>query len=137
MRQRKVLDDNEWAGWLQWMRNSFRKGTIKETWKRVEQDRWFNPAFQDFVNTEIVGGNLRTYSKIMIIIISSDQLSKTCGFPFKTTFIRFESSLLVCPYLQMIRLPLFSRSRGITYYQTWRQLIISMDTTGLYPLCRF
>ncbi len=50
MRQRKVLDDNEWA----------RKGTIKETWKRVEQDRWFNPAFQDFVNTEIVGGNLRT-----------------------------------------------------------------------------
>src|SRR6476661_1504235 len=60
MRQRKVLDDNEWAGWLQWMRNCFRKGTIKETWKRVEQDRWFNPAFQDFVNTEIAGGNLRT-----------------------------------------------------------------------------
>jgi hypothetical protein len=26
-------DDNEWAGWLQWMRNCFRKGTIKETWK--------------------------------------------------------------------------------------------------------
>ena len=50
MRQRKVLDDNEWAGWLQWMRNCFRKGTIKERWKRVEQDRWFNPAFQDFVN---------------------------------------------------------------------------------------
>src|SRR5437899_11614667 len=23
MRQRKVLDDNEWAGWLQWMRNCF------------------------------------------------------------------------------------------------------------------
>jgi hypothetical protein len=41
-------------------RNCFRKRTIKETWKRVEQDRWFNPAFQDFVNTEIVGGNLRT-----------------------------------------------------------------------------
>lgn len=33
MRQREVLDDNEWAGWLQWMRNCFRKGTIKETWK--------------------------------------------------------------------------------------------------------
>ena len=25
MRQRKVLDDNEWAGWLQWMRNCFQK----------------------------------------------------------------------------------------------------------------
>jgi hypothetical protein len=43
MVQRKVLDDNEWAGWLQWMRNCFRKGTIKETWKQVESDRWFNP----------------------------------------------------------------------------------------------
>jgi hypothetical protein len=56
---------------------------------------------------------------------------------FKTTFIRFGSSLLVCPYHYTIRLPLFSRSRGITYYHTWRQLIISMDTTGLYPLRRF
>jgi hypothetical protein len=46
-------------------------------------------------------------------------------------------SLLVCPYRHTIRLPLFSRSRGITYYQIWRQLIISMDTTGLYLLCRF
>jgi hypothetical protein len=29
-------------------------GTIKETWKQVESDRWFNPAFQNFINTEIV-----------------------------------------------------------------------------------
>jgi hypothetical protein len=29
MVQRRVLDDNEWAGWLQWMRNCFRKGSIK------------------------------------------------------------------------------------------------------------
>ena len=28
MRQRNVLKDNEWTGWLQWMRNSFRYGTI-------------------------------------------------------------------------------------------------------------
>jgi hypothetical protein len=34
--------------------DSFRKGTIKETWKQVEPDNWFNPAFQKFVNTEIV-----------------------------------------------------------------------------------
>ena len=54
-RQRNVLNDNEWTGWLQWMRNSFRKGTIRETWKQVEPDRWFNPAFQNFVNTEIIG----------------------------------------------------------------------------------
>ena len=54
MRQRKVLDDNEWAGWLQWMRNCFRRGTIVETWKQVEPGGRFNPAFQNFINREIV-----------------------------------------------------------------------------------
>jgi len=57
MRQRKVLDDNEWAGWLQWMRNSFQRGTIGEIWKQIEPDGWFNPAFQKFINTEIATGN--------------------------------------------------------------------------------
>jgi hypothetical protein len=56
MRQRKVLNDIEWMGWLQWMRNCFRKGTIGETWKQVEPDKWFDPAFQNFVNTELVKG---------------------------------------------------------------------------------
>jgi hypothetical protein len=56
MRKRKVLDDNEWAGWLQWMRHIFRRGTIKETWEQIEPDRWFNPDFQNFVNSEIIGG---------------------------------------------------------------------------------
>ncbi len=54
MRQRKVLDDNEWAGWLQWMRNCFQKGTIVKTWKQVEPNGRFNPAFQNFINGEIV-----------------------------------------------------------------------------------
>ncbi|NAL78802.1 hypothetical protein [Nitrososphaera sp. AFS] len=54
MRQRRVLDDNEWTGWLQWMRNCFRKGTLSETWKEVESDGWFNPAFQNFINREVV-----------------------------------------------------------------------------------
>jgi hypothetical protein len=39
MRQRKVLNDIEWTGWLQWMGNCFRKGTIGETWNQVEPDR--------------------------------------------------------------------------------------------------
>jgi hypothetical protein len=55
MRQRKVLDDNEWAGWLQLMRNFFRKGIIGEVWKQIEPDGWFNPSFQNFINREIVG----------------------------------------------------------------------------------
>jgi hypothetical protein len=54
MRERKVLNDNEWAGWLQWMRNCFRRGTIVETWKQVEPNGRFNPAFQNFINREMV-----------------------------------------------------------------------------------
>jgi hypothetical protein len=54
MRKRKVLDDNEWTGWLQWMRHIFRRGTIKETWKHIEPDKWFNPDFENFINEEIM-----------------------------------------------------------------------------------
>jgi len=60
MRKRKVLDDDEWAGWIQWMRHIFRRGTIKETWKHIEPDRWFNPDFQNFINTEIIGAKVQT-----------------------------------------------------------------------------
>ncbi|MFZ0894844.1 MAG: hypothetical protein WAZ77_10105 [Candidatus Nitrosopolaris sp.] len=49
MHQRKVLDDNEWAGWLQW--------PISEIWKQIGAEGWFNPAFQKFINTEIATGN--------------------------------------------------------------------------------
>ena len=55
MRKRNVLDDNEWAGWLRWMRHIFRRGTIKETWTQIEPDKWFNPDFQNFVDTEVAG----------------------------------------------------------------------------------
>jgi hypothetical protein len=54
MHNRNVLDDNEWAGWVQWMRHIFRRGTIKETWKQIERDKWFNPDFQNFLDTEVV-----------------------------------------------------------------------------------
>src|SRR5215471_7754 len=56
MRKRNVLDDNEWAGWLQWMRHIVRRGTIKEWWKHLEPDKWFNPDFQNFINTKVLTG---------------------------------------------------------------------------------
>jgi len=56
MRKRNVLDDNEWVGWLQWMRHIFRRGTIKQWWKQLEPDKWFNPDFQNFLNTEVLAG---------------------------------------------------------------------------------
>jgi hypothetical protein len=47
------------GSWIQWMRHIFRRGTIKETWKQIETDKWFNPDFQNFVNKEIVGTKLK------------------------------------------------------------------------------
>jgi hypothetical protein len=54
MRQRKVLNDDEWIGWLQWMRNCFKYGTIGEQWKQIQSERWFNPAFEEFINKELI-----------------------------------------------------------------------------------
>ena len=33
MRQRKILRDNEWTGWLRWMRTCSEEGKITEYWK--------------------------------------------------------------------------------------------------------
>jgi hypothetical protein len=33
MRQRKVLSDNEWTGWLRLMKGAFEQGKIKEYWE--------------------------------------------------------------------------------------------------------
>jgi hypothetical protein len=54
MRQRKVLNDDEWARWLHWMRNCFKYGTISEQWKQIESERWFNHDFENFINEEIM-----------------------------------------------------------------------------------
>ncbi|TLX84443.1 MAG: hypothetical protein E6L01_07545 [Thaumarchaeota archaeon] len=51
MRQRKVLSDNEWAGWFRWMKSSFEQGEIKYT---IEMEKWFDPAFQEFVDEELI-----------------------------------------------------------------------------------
>jgi hypothetical protein len=54
MRQRKVLNDDEWTGWLHWMRNCFKYGTIGEHWKQIQSERWLNPNFENFLNKEIM-----------------------------------------------------------------------------------
>jgi len=52
--QRGVVGDNEWTGWLRWMKNAFRHGTISQiSINNVEVEKWFDPAFQDFVNKEL------------------------------------------------------------------------------------
>ncbi|MDE1766114.1 MAG: hypothetical protein KGI27_07550 [Thaumarchaeota archaeon] len=55
MRERKVLSDNEWAGWLRWMKSAFEGGTISEHWeKTIRPEKWFDPDFQNFINNEII-----------------------------------------------------------------------------------
>jgi hypothetical protein len=54
MRQRKVLSDNEWTGWLRWMKSAFRYGTISEIWENnIEVEKWFDPAFEEFIDKEL------------------------------------------------------------------------------------
>jgi hypothetical protein len=55
MRQRKVLNDNEWTGWVRWYKSAFKQGTLMEIWqKTIEMEKWFDPAFHDFINREII-----------------------------------------------------------------------------------
>ena len=55
MRQRNVLSDNEWTGWLRWMKSAFEQGTIKDIWKnKIEMEKWFDPAFQEFIDKEVI-----------------------------------------------------------------------------------
>jgi hypothetical protein len=58
MRQRKVLNDNEWTGWVRWYKSAFKQGTLMDIWqKTIEMEKWFDPAFHDFINREIVSGD--------------------------------------------------------------------------------
>ena len=55
MRERNVLSDNEWTGWLRWMKSAFDQGMIKDIWKnKIEMEKWFDPAFQQFVDRELI-----------------------------------------------------------------------------------
>lgn len=53
MRERGILRDNEWQGWLQWMKNAFRWGTIGRSWKEADMGAWFDPAFRSFVDRDL------------------------------------------------------------------------------------
>jgi hypothetical protein len=45
-------------GGLQWMKSAFDQGTIRDHWENgIEPEKWFDPAFQDFINNEIIRSN--------------------------------------------------------------------------------
>src|SRR5262245_55695587 len=55
MRQRKVLNDNEWIGWQRWMKTAFERGTISKLWTtNVQMEKWFDLELEEFVNKELI-----------------------------------------------------------------------------------
>ena len=54
MRERKIISDNEWLGWLQWIRNDFAQGTVRRDWVELNLGQWFDPRFRDFIDNEII-----------------------------------------------------------------------------------
>ncbi|MGC1933339.1 MAG: hypothetical protein WA667_30565 [Candidatus Nitrosopolaris sp.] len=46
--------DDEWFGCVQWMRNCFNLGTIKDNWKPIQESEWYDPVFEDFINKQII-----------------------------------------------------------------------------------
>lgn len=54
MRQRGILGDNDWAGWLQWTKNAFQYGRLGMYWKEAQMHAWVDPAFREFVEREIL-----------------------------------------------------------------------------------
>ena len=54
MRERKVLSDNEWAGWIAWIRNAFSFGTVRNDWKSRGIVSRFDPSFREFIDKEVI-----------------------------------------------------------------------------------
>ncbi|MGA7923182.1 MAG: hypothetical protein WCA77_04325 [Thermoplasmata archaeon] len=54
MRQRGILGDNDWQGWLQWTKNAFQNGRLGRYWKDAQMYAWVDPAFREFVEREIL-----------------------------------------------------------------------------------
>ena len=53
MWKRGVVNDNEWTGWLRYMKSAFEQGTIAEVWKTIDAGKWFDPDFEEFINKEL------------------------------------------------------------------------------------
>ena len=57
MRQRGILKEDEWDGWVRTISEVFNKGSISEHWKKLDLETRFNPKFQSFINNEILQEN--------------------------------------------------------------------------------
>ena len=63
MRQRGILKEDEWDGWIRTISEVFNKGTISDYWKKSDLETRFNPKFQGFINNEILRENKQKEGK--------------------------------------------------------------------------
>mgnify|MGYP001164785507 CR=1 FL=1 len=54
MRERKIISDNEWLGWLQWIKNDFAEGTVRRDWIELKLGQSFDPRFRNFIDNEVI-----------------------------------------------------------------------------------
>lgn len=54
MYKRKLLTDVIWDGWTRMIKNSFRDGTVKDYWEKINQDGRFSQEFREFINKKIM-----------------------------------------------------------------------------------
>ena len=50
MHKNKLLSDSMWTGWVQIIRNRFHNCTVKDYWKKIDEDGRFSQEFRDFIN---------------------------------------------------------------------------------------
>jgi hypothetical protein len=46
---KRSSSENEWIGWLRWMKAAFERGTINEIWKNIEVEKWFDPHLRNLL----------------------------------------------------------------------------------------
>ena len=51
---KKSVNDDDWTGWLQWMKHCFKYGSIGDHWKSIQSEGWSILDFENFVNKEII-----------------------------------------------------------------------------------
>jgi hypothetical protein len=60
MRERKIISDNEWVGWQQWIRNDFAQGTVGRDWVELNLGQWFDPSFREFIDKGVLASTKGT-----------------------------------------------------------------------------
>jgi hypothetical protein len=54
MRERKLIADNGWIGWREWIRNDFAQGTVERDSGELKLGEWFDPSFREWIGRDVL-----------------------------------------------------------------------------------